>query len=315
MLRREPAAQRMFRSPAFGTVRSVELQPLNPDRIRALSAALLRAGEVEELYTAEDPVWSGKPGSTAQHERLHQGTLGDRCWSPRIILTVYAGARLQLTAVADHLASMAKLLPERLDGTLTPIVISRAVVETSARAWWQLDSGISPDQRIARGLAEQLYSSYQAERLATGLGVGLDLLGAPDADHLARLIEELGLTVAGDTEQPMVGDQQRPRPTRLVAMFLRDTLYHQWASGVYPLYSAVGHGTHYGLMRAYRMEGEVLEGERVLHRVGDQREVDGAAGLGMAAFIAVLRRAVRLMGWGWIRVDAYEQGVRRLLTA
>jgi hypothetical protein len=165
-----------------------------------------------------------------------------------------------------------------------------------------------------RGLAEQLFSSYQAQRLADALELPEGVAGISAEPERTRMrIEELGLGVRGGIEQPQVDTEERPRPSRLVSLFLRDTMYRQWAAGIYPLYSSIAHGTHYGLIRAYRDQGKRVEGEKVFDRQLDQREMDAAAGIAMASFIVLLNRVVRVMGWGRISVDMYENRVRRLL--
>jgi hypothetical protein len=286
------------------------------ERLLALSACLRRGAEVEDSYGRADPAWRGASGSQAELERTETGPIADAWWTPRAVSTAFAACRLQLVAMADHLVSLSHLLPTRSeDGTLTPLVIARSVIETGARAWWVVDPNLAAQQRVARGCAEQLYSAYQAERLASAMTLPEGVAGiSPELIRLRNRVADLGFSLGNDPDRPQVGSEQRPRPTKLVADFLDDTMYRQYRSGVYPLYSAVAHGTQFGLLRAYRDEGARAEGERVYRRAVDQRDLDAAAGLSMAAFIAVLRRVVLVMGWGRVLVDLYEHRVRRLLV-
>jgi hypothetical protein len=184
----------------------------------------------------------------------------------------------------------------------------------AARSWWLLEPGIPPQDRVARFLADQLFSAYEAERMAREMKWPHGVNGmSPESAEIKLKCDELRLSYDSNQHAPTVAGQTRPRSTALVPKLVKDTLYAPSHAMVYRLTSATTHGTHYALMRGYRDTGERTDGERVLVRHVDHRQIEPVAGVVLEAFIATLRRAIKLAAWGWMTVDAYEMAVRRFL--
>lgn len=293
--------------------------PLDYERLEKTAQLLIRATEVEAIYTQADPHWAGRPGSMAERERSHQGPRPTEfCWRPRSLQTTYAVVHLHLLADVEHARSIARLLtmpppgPEPLGAPL----LARSAVEIASRAWWLADPRISTQQRVARYLADELFSAYEAETLAADWGLANGVMGlAPTVGKIKDQCRQLGLPADSNKRRPTVAGERRPTSTDLVGRFLADTLYPEPSRAVYRLYSAMGHGTHYGLLQTYRDAGTMVNGEKMLDRGTDQRTIEAAAGITMASFIAALRRIVALMGWGWTLVDMYELRVHRFLAS
>ncbi len=94
---------------------------------------------------------------------------------------------------------------------------------------------------------------------------------------------------------------------------MRDTIYSASYPLVYALTSATTYGTHFALMRAYVDSGDQYDGEPVLDRRRDHRQIEPVCGVVLEAFTATLRRVVRLARWGFIKIDGYESPIINLL--
>jgi len=133
-------------------------------RLAGLAHFLRNAARVEAGYTDPDPTCAGSPGSKADRDRqyIERGVAADK--TMRAADTTYAAARLGLIAVTDHAASLGRLITDPdLTGCLAVEAIARPAVETAARSWWLVEPGLTARQRVARFLADQLFSAYQAE--------------------------------------------------------------------------------------------------------------------------------------------------------
>jgi hypothetical protein len=150
-----------------------------------------------------------------------------------------------------------------------------------------------------------------------GKTVGMDGI-SPLVTDIEQAVADLGMSVEWSGRQkeiPKVDGELRSGATGFVPEFLDETPYSGFRYGAYRYYSAVTHGTQYGLMAAYRDVGQVIEGEPVYERAIDQRHLTGAAGMCATAFAAVLRRAVTVMGWGRIGVEMYQLRTHKLLVS
>jgi hypothetical protein len=112
---------------------------------------------------------------------------------------------------------------------------------------------------------------------------------------------------------PTVDGQRRPRSTPLVAAFMRNTIYSASYSLVYALTSATTHGTHFALMRSYVDSGDKHDGESILDRRLDHRQIEPVCGVVLEAFAATMPRIVQLAGWGWTKVDGYQSPIHNFL--
>jgi len=294
-----------------------EYVPLDRGRLQRLATLLYRAAEVEAHYTGEDPVWTGQPGSVAQRDRAWTQPGVDPAETRRAVDTTYAAARLGLVSAVDQTRALALLVTEPEPGPYGHLgieVVARSAVEIAARSWWLLESGIGPAERVGRYLADQLFSAYEAERLARAMAWPHGVSGiSPESAQLRLKCDELRLPYTRSSKAPAVAGQQRPLSTDLIPRLIRDTIYAPSAEMVYRLTSATTHGTHYALMRSYRDTGDRVNDEPVYVRHIDHRQVEPVAGVALSAIIASLQRATRLAGWGRIRVEMYEHSLNRFL--
>jgi hypothetical protein len=291
--------------------------PLERRRLERLAHFLRKAAIIEARYTGPDPTWAGRPGSVADHDRRWTEPGVDPAVSSRGVESLYASARLSLVAVADQALSLARLVSEPEPGPFGSYgveAVARSAVEIAARAWWLLEFGAPTRDRVGRMMADQLFSAYEAERMADRMVWTQGVAGmSPTSAEIRSKCDELGLSYDKEQRAPTVAGQTRPGSTPLVERLMRGTIYEPSHPMVYLLTSATTHGTHYALMRAYRDTGERRGGEPVYERFVDHRQIEPVAGVVIEAFIAVVRRAIQLTGWGWIPVDGYRGAVRTFL--
>ena len=289
--------------------------PVDPGRLERLARFLRKMAGVEAGYTERDRTWDGCPGSPANRDRQWTEEGVPQAKTKRAVEATYAAARLELIAVTDHAASLARLITDpNLAGCLAVEAVARSAVETAARSWWLLEPRLSARERVARFFADELFSAYEAESMASRMkwASGVDGI-SPESGEVKTKCDELGLAYDASRSAPTVDGQKRPGSTSLVAALIHDTMYSASDQLVYTLTSATTHGTHFALMRAYVDSGEEVGGEPILDRRIDHRQVEPVCGVVLEAFDATVRRVVRLAGWGWIGIDSYESLIRNFL--
>jgi hypothetical protein len=165
----------------------------------------------------------------------------------------YHVAEVMLGAVHDHLNSMRHLLDWESPVSFGVLVLSRAALEASSRAWWLLDPSITPEGRVQRVMTESLHNQRDLQ-LAEG---NVDeeerrrfrFPAFPDRqasiDELLALAAGYGWPIStyGAAGFKAVGDK-RPSATGLARMAVGSAI-----GGV--VYNATSAATHGGLSGIY----------------------------------------------------------------
>ncbi len=120
-------------------------------------------------------------------------------------------------------------------------VLGRAVLENAASSAWILEPGIGIRRRIARGRNERLYSARQVLRLQWLPTEQLER-SQRTIDTITRVGRDLGFSI---TNKGWL-EEDRPGFTALLRWMLGDNL----GSTIANYYSAVAHGTQYGIASA-----------------------------------------------------------------
>ena len=120
-------------------------------------------------------------------------------------------------------------------------VLSRAVLENAASAAWLLEPGIGIRARIARGRNERLYSAHQILRLKW-----LPEERRRNSEEIIERITRVGGQLGFAITKNKFLEEDRPRFTALLRWILGDDL----GATIANYYSAVAHGTQYGLASA-----------------------------------------------------------------
>jgi hypothetical protein len=198
--------------------------------------------ELQRLVELIDPAPSVLPSveSPAMKELdLERSFIGD--WGTEPVNHAHVIGSWKRILAVDCAKAMIRDLHEDPPPLFAHKVLSRAVIENAASAAWILEPGVSIKQRIARGRNERIFSAKEVLRLP-------DL---PDEQRtrsktiiatIKRTARELGFSV---TANGWI-EEDRPRFTRLLQWMLSDDLGGMIAN----YYSAVAHGTQYGLSSA-----------------------------------------------------------------
>jgi hypothetical protein len=295
--------------------------PLDDARNQRFAMLCLRACGVAEEYSAIDPTWVGLPGSAAEVERSFRGPLPyERQWRRGIPESPLHTARIYASAVMEHLRSLAWLVsnPGLIASSASTLdVVARAAVEAAARGWWLMESRISPQKRVARWACDHMYSSYEAERYVANLGIAKDHFDtagiAPTLRKSKRMVCELGLAHSGArTGHPVVDGEPRPSNTRIVKDLMGDTGYRGQRGSPYALSSGSGHSTLFALLFRYEASRVTVGSTQMISVSVRQEHVDFPMTTALVAFVAMMRRAVRLLGWGHIAIDLFEERIHKM---
>jgi hypothetical protein len=296
------------------------LSTLDPGRMARLVALSARARDVFLEYQTEDPDWAGLPGSCAEVEQSFRGShLPDRSWRPGIVSSIYNLAQLNTSVVVSHIGSLTRLISDESPASAMPAAadaVSRAGIEAAARAWWLLDPTIDLVERTARYMGDMVYSSYEAEEYAATLGhpkSEVALLGLfPTVEAHTGMCSDLGLVVTGArSRRPIINGVARPKSTDLVSALVADTPFRGNRKAVYSMTSGSGHATTFSLLRDYMGTGITRNKSREIVPVLTQEAIDFSLATLLTCYIAVMKRAVVILGWGRIRIDLFDVSVHK----
>jgi hypothetical protein len=149
-----------------------------------------------------------------------------------------------------HTGDCARALVRELSQSAAPVyaqfVLARAVLEAAGRAWWLFEPGIGLRLRVARVINERIFGLHQQLRLPL-----------PE-EYLARARERLNElfaeaarlgfgTVGGPRADIGYLEETRPGQTELVTNLLSADGDSSLEAFVYGFFSAVAHGTTFGL--------------------------------------------------------------------
>lgn len=262
--------------------------------------------------------WEPEPGSEAAAEianaEVRQG--GDP-WGEAPPRTAYAAANLMMTGVLDNLTSIHKLLGVEMP-VIGPTVVARSAIEIASGAWWLMEPGIGARRRVCRELALSLESARRARQVAEeyqALGVQADQEITKALQQEAGVLQRIaGLGIAPPSSgiAPRVEGEKAEPATDATAAMLKAVLPGTVpGTSVYRTYSAVTHGTVYGLMNF--MDPEVAaDGSTLLNWHLPPDVLDSTVHLAIAAFGQAYRRINKVMGWGKLERDLWEIKLRKV---
>jgi len=278
---------------------------------RAALEATVRFGQ-RHLGPAK---WEPAPGSEAAAEiaNMEARQAGDP-WGEDPPRTAYAAANLMMTGVLDNLASIHKLLGVEMP-VIGPTVVARSAIEIASGAWWLMEPGIGARRRVCRELALSLESARRARQVAQEYkdqGVQVDEEIREVLQQEARVLQrimDLGIAPASPGLSPTIESEKAESATAATAAtaaMLKAALPASVpGTSVYRTYSAVTHGTIYGLMNF--MDPEIAaDGSTLLNWHLPPDVLDSTVQLAIAAFGQTYKRISKVMGWGKLEHDLWE---------
>jgi hypothetical protein len=223
------------------------------DQVRVF--AQLVFGHLRHVKKEFEDGLEGRPGSLGARELdVVRGLPAPEDWERHLVTAVNVASLMQAVS-GDHLACFAKVLdpPMPLWGFAVP---ARAAIETAATGYWLLDSGISPQERVARSLALRRKSAEEATRTVARLQGGTTDEDTAVAAAVAPINEEADALGIQPVSPPSA-------TTRVGDVLSRHVSSPRAGEGVYKYLSAIGHGAIYAAVQ--RML-DVGPGETELHR-------------------------------------------------
>jgi hypothetical protein len=153
---------------------------------------------------------------------------------------------IMLSAACDHALSFVDLLELARTPVYSHLVVARATFEAAVVAGWLNQPNVSVEQRVKRGLAEQLYNQFEVKRLGITSDVQLRV------DKWKMVARRHGWkTERGRDGKAVVDGERRLQVDQGLTELLRGDIpaarlgHTQWC-----YLSAVGHATLYGLFES-----------------------------------------------------------------
>lgn len=183
-------------------------------------------------------------------------------------------------------------------------VVARSVVEYAAKAWWLVDDDASADQRLARFYIDNLINLVEmakADRLP-------DAELSKERDDLIKRADGSGLkaVLTKKGELNGFGEVTKIGSTTLVGRFFRALGYDDGALW-YRRFSAVIHGTPYGLLDFYEMRNATGSDYGNFEPTLPIEAIRGAAIISTQAYLGAIEYDCRHNGWDFEHVGEYRQ--------
>ena len=190
-------------------------------------------------------------GSPAELDWLAHPELAD---GVRSLPDAYRQGAMHLLQAEDHCFALAELIRTKRSFACDPV--ARALAENSARAWFLLEPGVHPDERVRRLLNERLWAAQEYSAWARKLEDRDTDLAAAAAASLARLVAEIGqvgyTVVGGGRSTPFI-QERRPGAGTLLERAIQqpDALGELKGHGAsfYASTSAIAHGGMHGFIQ------------------------------------------------------------------
>lgn len=207
-----------------------------------------------------------------------------------------------LFAARDHIETLRQVIQhERAESDLIgvpiygPRVVARALLETTARAWWILDPTIDVRERIERGITDVI-QSLRSQRTAL-IEIPKDV--SPIDDRLARIrgaADATGFICLDDDKGRLCAiGSARLNDLDIVDRLLKD----QGGRTAYRSYASVHHAMLLGLVDGLEA---TWDHERAKQRIfssplGAVEHLEGVCAFGGLGFAKAFDREVDLYGW------------------
>jgi hypothetical protein len=173
-------------------------------------------------------------------------------WGDDPVQSAHNLGQLLLYGASDCARGVVRLLSSDETPVFAHVVLARGGLEHAGRAWTLVDPSISVRLRVARVMNERLFG------LSAQLRLPVDEADKQRArERRAALLaagEQLGYRkVRPDRQTPVTLETQRMSQTALVRAILQTSEDATLGATVYGYYSAVAHGTTFGLTQSVEM--------------------------------------------------------------
>jgi hypothetical protein len=190
--------------------------------------------------------------SQAMHELAEEAKYaGDKPWGDKPVESAHAQGQWLLYAAMDCASGAVRLLSTDDTPVYAHMLLARGALEQAGRAWTLLDPAISVRLRVARGMNERIFGLSEAGRLPI-----------PDDEKrrarerraaLYDIGRQLGFQkVRKHKRVPATLDEERMGQTELVRALFRHGADPKLGGLLYGYFSAVAHGTSFGLSQSIK---------------------------------------------------------------
>lgn len=170
-------------------------------------------------------------------------------WGDDPVQQAHHLGQLLLLSSDDSTRAACQLLSEGEAPVFAHIVLARSSLEHAGRAWWLLDPGLTIRQRIVRGFNERLNSLSEQIMLAPERDARRKA-----RDRIRGILDEgqrIGFRkLPAERGRPTSLDEKRPSSTQLMGRLLEIGGDETLGKLVYSYFSAVTHGTAFGLTQS-----------------------------------------------------------------
>lgn len=263
-------------------------EDVDVDRVRSLSALI---SETVKTAIEHRSTYRLEPFQASQAD-YEQRSGHDRFG--RHVIDAFAIPWGLLVAAEDHLMSL-RLAIQR-SSVFSSRVLTRAVLEVAARAWWHFDPAIDIEERVRRSFNEQLSSAGELLRLESEMDH--DLSANARLESLAQEAERVGFTIVR-TRRDIPSHIGEPRPGTLTLMEgLMSHRVERMGRLLWRTLSAAAHGTTYAMLAAVEFDDHPFDPQRDSARTRvTTRDVNEAVAPSLVAYSDTFGRMAKLYGW------------------
>jgi hypothetical protein len=212
-----------------------------------------------DLTEATAERWGQMPSaeSPAMREIANEAPYnGPEPWGDQPVQSTFNTAGLQIAGAIDCARAIITLLRADRTPIFSHTVLARACLEHAGLVWLLLEPAIGVERRIARGMNERLFALHQQKRLP------LDEEEQGEKRTRREALLDIGAGLGLDRVKGRNGEmlaEQRPSQTEVIRrLFTLPDEPKGLGEAVYGLYSAVAHGTSFGLTDSVTMDAPDL---------------------------------------------------------
>lgn len=272
------------------------------DRCQAMAAHVRAFDRMMTSYRGKDPDWEGFPGSSACGEMADARRKGGQKLATTL-RAPYGIMQLEFFAASAHMTGVAALLELEEPPTEPITVLSRVILELSARAWGLADDRLTMRERAARGLLERYTSAREVQKLRASPDMNDSSMSELETPEDVSK-EICALVLSFDLTTPKIEDQVRPNSTDLLTIFPGKPVADSHQK-FYRLLSAPAHGTLYSLTLLFDGTPPDENEKTALTYRPSQAWLDGPVSTAVLAMCWSLQRIAGLLGWDQSPLVAY----------
>jgi hypothetical protein len=215
-------------------------------------------------------------------------------WGPTPVEYAYSMGALKRANAVDCSRAVLRITANDPAPIFAHAVLARSVLENAASAYWLLERDIGVEERIRRVLNERLYSERQ--KIESGILKDDELERArATIESILSEAQSRGWASSGRDRNRYLGAEGRPGFRALVKRVLQSA---ELGAAFYSFYSAITHGTQYGLAQSF--DRDAVDRVRMIAplKVGPV-DVIQAVGACIIAMSTSLEAERALKGWDW----------------